>query len=121
AARAAIHRIDDAAELLRGVVEFGGADGHPARLARGAFEPLHESRAVLLDLLRLLAKQPRDLMQHVDNSRTAVTRRRRKIRAAPDRLAGGCEKHGQRPAALLAQVMQRRHVDLVDIWPFFAI
>ena len=95
--------------------------GHPARLARGAGEPLHQRGAVLLDLLRLFAKQPRDLVQHIDKARPAVARRRRKIRAAPDRLAVGGEKHGQRPAALLAQMMQRRHVDLIDVRPFFAI
>ena len=121
AARAAIDRIDDAAELLCGVVEFGGADRHPARLARRAFEPLHQRRAVLLDLLRLFAEQPRDLAQHIDKSGPAVTRRWRKIRAAPDRLAAGRQKHGQRPAALLAEMMQRRHVDLVDVRPLFAI
>src|ERR1700749_955730 len=87
AARAAIDRIDDAAELLRGVVEFDRADRHPAPLTRGAGEPLHQGGAVLLDLLRLLAKQPRDLVQHIDKTRAAVARGRRKIRTAPDRLA----------------------------------
>ena len=84
-------------------------------------KPLHQRRAVMLDLLRLLAEQPRDLAQHVDEGRFAVARRVRKIRAAPDRLAVGREKHGQRPAALLAEMMQRRHVDLIDVGPFLAI
>ena len=81
----------------------------------------HQRRAVLLDLLRLLAKQPGDLVQHVDEAGPAVARRSREIGAAPDRLALGREKHGQRPAALLAEMMQRRHVDLIDVRPLFAI
>ena len=121
AARAAIHRIDNAAELLRGVVEFGDADRDRAGFARGAGETLHQSRAVLLDLLRLFAKQSRDLAQHVDESRLAVTRRTRKVSAAPDRLAVRREKHGQRPAALLAEMMQRRHVNLIDVGTLLAI
>ncbi len=45
----------------------------------------------------------------------------RKIGAAPERLAVGGEEHGQRPAALLAKGVQRRHVDLVDIGPLLAV
>ena len=70
---------------------------------------------------RLVAEQPRDFAQHVDEGRPAVARRLRKVGAAPDRLAGGREKHRQRPAALLAQMMQRLHVDLVDVRPLLAI
>ena len=60
-------------------------------------------RAVVLDALRLLAEEARDLAQHVDEGRPAVARGLGKIGAAPDRLAGGREEHGQRPAALLAE------------------
>ena len=69
----------------------------------------------------LLAKQPRHLAQHVDEGRPAVARRFRKIGAAPDRLALRRQEHRQRPAALLAQMMQRRHVDLVDVGAFLAV
>ena len=62
-----------------------------------------------------------DLVQHIDKGRFAVTRGLGKVSAAPDRLAGGGEKHGQLPAALLAQMMQRRHVDLIDVGAFLAI
>ena len=86
-----------------------------------AGEPLHQRGAVVLDLLRLVAEQPRDLAQHVDKGRLAVARGVGKIGAAPDRLAVGGEKHGQRPAAVLAEMMQRRHVDLIDVRPLLAI
>ena len=65
AAGAAVHRIDEAAELARGVVELGHADCYAAgRPCRGG-KTLHQSGAVVLDLLRLLAKQARDLAQHI--------------------------------------------------------
>ena len=92
----------------------------PALRARRR-EPRHQRGAILLDLLRLLAEQPRDFAQHVDEGRFAVARCVRKISAAPDRLAVGREKHGQRPAALLAEMMQRGHVDLIDVRPLLAI
>ena len=84
-------------------------------------EPRHQRVAVLADLVRLLAKQPRNLAQHVDEGRPAVARGFREIRAAPDRLALRRQEHGQRPAALLAQMMQRRHVDLVDVGALLAV
>ena len=121
AAGAAVDRIEHAAELARGVVELGRPIVTRAGRPRRRGEPRHQRRAVLLDLLRLLAEQPRDLAQHVDEGRPAVARALRKISAAPDRLAVGREKHGQRPAAVLAEVMQRRHVDLVDVGPLLAI
>ncbi len=80
-----------------------------------------ERRAILLDLLRLVAEQPRYFTQHVDEGRFAVARVFWKIGAAPDRLAVRRQKHGQGPAAVLAQMMQRRHIDLVDVGPLLAI
>ncbi len=121
AARAAIDRIDDAAELPSGAVEFGKPDGGCAGRPRRRGKPFHQCRAVLLDLAGLVTEQPRDLAQHVEEGRFAVARSVGKICAAPDRLAGRREKHGQRPAAVLAKVMQRRHVDLIDVRPLLAI
>ena len=121
AAGAAVDRIDDAAKLARGIVEFGDADRDGAGLPCRGREPLHQRGTVALDLLRLLAEQPRHFAQHVDKGRFAVTRRIGKIGAAPDRLAVGRQKHGQRPAALLAQMMQRRHVDLIDVGPLLTV
>ena len=84
-------------------------------------QPRHQRVAVLRDLVGLLAKQPRHLAQHIGESRPAVSRGLRKISAAPERLAVRRQEHGQRPAALLAQVMQRRHVDLIDVGPLLAV
>ena len=45
----------------------------------------------------------------------------REIRAAPERLAVRCQEHGQRPAPLLAQKLQRVLIDGVDIGAFLAV
>ena len=121
AAHAAVDRIDQAGDLLGGAVELGGADHHAPLRPRAFGEARHQRAAVLLDALRLLAEQPRDLAQHIDEGGLAVARGLGKIGAAPERLAVGREEHGQRPAALLAQMMQRRHVDLVDVGPLLAV
>ena len=101
AAGAAVNRVDDAAELARGIVEFGKPDRGAAGGVRGGGEPLHQCGAVLLDLLRLVAEQPRDLAQHVDKGRFAVARGVGKISAAPDRLAVGVRNmvSGQPPCS----------------------
>ena len=59
--------------------------------------------------------------EDIDERRAAVARGLREIGAAPDRLAAGRQEHGQRPAALLAERMQRRHVDLVDVGTLLAV
>jgi hypothetical protein len=117
----AVDRIDDAAELARRVIELRGAEADRAGFLFGRGEPRHQRHPVVFDLLRLVAEQPRDLAQHVNEGGLAVARGLGKISAAPDRLAGGREKHGERPAAVLAEVMQRRHVDLVDVGPLLAV
>ena len=60
-------------------------------------------------------------MQHVDEGRLAVTRAFRKISPAPNGLAGRREKHRERPATVFAEVMQCRHVNLVDVGPFLTV
>jgi hypothetical protein len=102
-------------------VQAGDADGGTAAALRCSGKPLHQRGAVLLDLVRLLAEETRNLTQHVDKARLAVARCFRKISTAPDRLAVRRQKHGQRPAAVFAEMMQRRHVDLVDVRPLLAI
>ena len=62
-----------------------------------------------------------ELAQHIGERRAAVARLLRKIRAAPHRLARGRQEHRERPAALLAEQMQRVHVDLVDVGPLLAV
>ncbi len=80
-----------------------------------------QRRAVALDLVGLLLEQARHLAQHVGEGGPAVFRLLREISAAPERLALRREEHRQRPAALLAEVMQRRHIDLVDVGPLLAV
>ena len=121
AAQAAIDRIEHIADLLRGGVELAHTDGDFVRRARLIGEPCQQRRAVLLDLFRLLAEQPRHLAQNIGESRPPVALLLGKISSAPHRLRLRREKHGQRPAALLAQQMQRVHVDLVDVRPLLAV
>ena len=53
--------------------------------------------------------------------RAAPARLGRPIGAPEHRRAVGRQEHGQRPAALLAHRMQRRHIDVVDVRPLLAI
>ena len=55
------------------------------------------------------------------NEGRPVARLGRPIGAAEHRLAVGREKHGERPAALLAERVQRAHVDVVDVRPLLAV
>src|SRR5262249_3963319 len=56
-----------------------------------------------------------------EKSRLAVARRVQEISPAPDRLAIRGQKHCQRPTAMLAEMMERGHVDLINIGPLLAI
>src|SRR5262249_43999379 len=106
AAHAAMNGIDHARDLARRAVELARADRDAALRAGGRRQARHQRAAVLLDALRLLAEDALDLAQEVDERGLAVARRLREIGAAPERLAGGREEHGQRPAAVLAEMMQ---------------
>ena len=68
-------------------VELGRADGDLAGRPRLLRQPRQQRRAVLLDLFRLLAEQPRHLVQNVGEGRPAITRRRwgNKCRPTPAR------------------------------------
>ena len=76
---------------------------------------------VLPHLVRLVAIDARDLLQHMREGRAAVARVLGEIRAAPERLGVGGEEHGERPAALLAELVQRAHVDGVDVGALLAV
>ena len=121
AAEPTIDVIEGATDRGRGGVELVRADHHLAGGPRLRGERLHQRIAIVRDALRLVAEEPRDLLHDVDEPRPAVARDLRKIRAAPHRLAVGREKHGERPAALLAERMKCRHVDLIDVRPLLAI
>src|SRR5271155_5046017 len=68
-ARAAIDRNDNTAELAGGAVEGRKADRRAEISACGGRKLLHQCGAVLLDLARLVAEQPRDFAEHVDEGR----------------------------------------------------
>ena len=120
-AQAAIHGVEHIADLGRRAVEFARPDDDFALRPRLVGEPRQQRGAVLLDLVGLLAEQACNFVQDVGKRRPAVARLLREIGAAPHRLGIGREKHGQRPAALLAQQVQRVHVDLVDVRPLLAV
>ena len=101
----------------RGVLDVGCG----AARARAASSASHQQAGVVADLVGLLAIDARDLAQHVREAGPAEARRRRKIGAAPERPRLAVEEHGQRPAALLAQAVQRAHVDGVDVGPLLAV
>ena len=121
AAHAAVDRVDHAGDLIGGAVEFGCGDNDASCGPRAFRQAGHERAAVLLDALRLLTEDALDLAQEIDEGGFAVARGLGKIGAAPERLAGRSEEHGQRPAAVLAEMVQRRHVDLIDVGTFFAV
>src|SRR5258708_9320033 len=75
----------------------------------------------MFDALGFVAKQASDLSQHVHKARAAIARGLGEVSAAPDRLAIAVEKHGQRPPAVFAKMVQGRHVDLVDVGPLLAV
>ena len=84
-------------------------------------EPVFQRVGVLPHLALLVAIDARDLLQHLGEGRAAVARLFRKVGAAPERLCVGGEEHGERPAALLAELVQRRHVDGVDVGALLAV
>src|SRR5258708_39195496 len=75
----------------------------------------------MFDALGFVAKQASDLSQHVHKARAAIARGLGEVSAAPDRLAIAVEKHGQRPPAVFAKMVQGRHVELVDVGPLLAV
>ena len=115
----AVHRIDHGEQLPGGLVEHLQRQLGPR--SRPGFQPLAQGIPVVLDGLRVRAESLRHGLKDLDEARPPVFRLLREIGAAPDRVPLGGEEHGQRPAALLAGGVQRRHVDLVDVGPFFPI
>ena len=62
-----------------------------------------------------------DLPQHADEAGPSEPRLLREVGSAPERLALGGQEHRERPAALLAQRVERAHIDLIHIGPFLPI
>ena len=70
---------------------------------------------VLRHLVGLGSINPGNLAEDRDEARTSVARFLGEVGAAPERFAGRCQEHGERPTARLTQRLEGRHVDLVHI------
>ena len=84
-------------------------------------EPVLQDLGVLLDLVGFLAIDPRDFIQYTDECGSPVALLLGEIGAAPERLGVRGEEHGERPAALLAELVQRAHIDRVDVGTLLAV
>src|SRR5262245_63096997 len=84
AAGAAMDRVDDAAQLLRGAVELTASEHHPTLRPRLLCKARHQGRAVLLDCLRIVTEDARDIFKHIDEGRLAVAAGLGKVRTAPE-------------------------------------
>ena len=62
-----------------------------------------------------------NVLQHLLEARAAVARLGREVGAAEKRHAVRQEEHGQRPAALLAKLLQRGHIERIDVGPFLSV
>ncbi len=105
---------------------FGGPQHEgPVELARSrgleAQQRLAQRAGARVDALAALAPELRDSLQHLAEGGAAVARFGREVGPAPEGLAFGCEEHGERPAALLAEQCERLLVDGVDVRPFLAV
>ena len=121
ASDAAMHGIDDLDEP-RGEIGKRRVGRHVALVgARLRLEPLLQQLGVVADGRLVLAKDPRDFVQYTDESWTAIARVLGEVGAAPERLRLRGEEHGQRPAALLAELVQRAHVDRIDVRALLAV
>ena len=121
AAKASIGRVDGADELAG-----DGAELLLGKLGRGAVveprrQPGFEEGRVLLDGLLFVGVDARDVLKHLLEARAAVAWLRREVGAAEKWHAVWQEEHGQGPAALLAKLLQRGHIERIDIGPFLAV
>jgi hypothetical protein len=87
AAQAAIDRIEHVADLHGSRIQLLQPDGHLPGRPCLVGEPRKQRGAVLLDPRRLLAKQPRNFLQDVNESRTPEAGFFREISTAPHRFS----------------------------------
>ena len=118
---AAANRIDVLEYNRRGLVQ--PVHGQPAPAFRNSLlgQLPAESGGVFQDLGIFGAEGFGDAFQEIGKTRTAITGRRGKIRAAPKRLGVGRQEHGQRPTPVLPHHAQRRLVNGVDVGTFLAV
>ena len=84
-------------------------------------QPGFEVGGVLLDGLFFVGVDAGDVLQHLVEARTPIAWLGGKVGAAEKRHAVRQEEHGQRPAPLLAKLLQCGHIESVDIGPFLAV
>ena len=121
AAQAAMDGIDGAPQRIADAGEVGGRDAG-ARVQLGEFRQMvGEGEAAAFHLIALRAPRGIDRLENLPERGPAIARLGRPVGPADHRLAVGRQEHGERPAALLAERMERGHVDVVDVRPLFAI
>ncbi len=108
--------------------EFAGDGGKLflRKFRRGAVvQPGHKPRfeisGVLRDRLLLLRVNAGDVDEHVLETWAVETRLVRKICAAEKWHPVGSEEHRKRPSALLAKLLQGRHIKRVDVGPLLPV
>ena len=99
----------------------GASAGPASGSRRGAASASLSAAVLLVDLVALVAPDLADRCQHLGQPGPAVARFGREVGAAPERLAGRRQEHGERPAALLAEQRQRMLIDLVEVRALLAI
>ena len=96
-----------------------GGRGSAARHLR--LQPCPQYISVLADFARLRVIEVRHLLQDLYEGRAPEPRVLREIGTAPEGLGACREEHCERPAALLAERMQRAHIDRVHVGALLAI
>ena len=117
---AAVDGIHEAEQALGGLIEQGTVEGDGGAAAGGG-EMGHEDGGIGGDGIGLGVVDAGDLAQDIDECRTSVAGGLGEVGATADRLAGGGQEHGERPAALLAGGMEGGHIDLVDVGALLTI
>lgn len=75
----------------------------------------------MFDLVGLVVEEAGNFLHQGDEARTAEFGFLGKVGAAPEGFAFGGEEHGERPAALFAEHVERVHIDRVDVGAFLAV
>ncbi len=119
--QAPVDRVDEARDAPHELLQHRVGNVRPADIERRRREGFDQGRSIGGDLVRLLAVHLGDAAQDVDEGRPAPLAALREIRAAPERPRVAVEEHGERPAALLPQAMERAHVDRVDVGALLAV
>jgi hypothetical protein len=103
------------------LVEDARHDGATGMILRQLVERFSQRRHVAGYLVRLLMEGCGHAAQHLREARPPIARRRREVGPTPEGLAVGCQEHGQRPAAGLAEQRQCRLIDRIQIRPLLPV